>query len=154
MNDRAYYCGSTVRYVCRHQLEDPPGRRGGDPGTGRLFPCLLGRHPRRRGVRCLLCNAPAREPGCTFSTWAKASRYVVGALARGATPAPLFSSVQQSTAEPRIQDGTHWRQRFKRTRVFAIGPRGWEGGPQATRTWRSRGVWYGWHQTTAWVLGH
>lgn len=76
--------------MARHQLEDPPGHRGGDPGTGRLFPCLLGRHPRRRGVRCLSCIAPAREPGCTCSTWAKASRYVVGALARGATPGPLF----------------------------------------------------------------
>ena len=43
------------------------------------------------------------------------------------------SAAQQFTAEAGIQDGTHWRQQSKRTRVFAI--RRAEGGPQAIRTY-------------------
>ena len=99
------------------------GRRTGNGTRPRAF---LG--DTTGGVSCGVCDIP-------LPLGHRAVRFHVG---KGATCSMLVVwlrplrearhwhhySVQRSTAEPGIPNGTHWRQRSKPTRVFAIEWRG------------------------------
>ena len=87
--------------TARIRREDPPGRRGGVPGTGR---------------------APAPSLVIPKEEWRAGSAAYKRALREAQHR--HHSAAQQSTAEPSTQDGMHWKQRSKRTRASAFGPGG------------------------------
>ena len=133
----------------RNQLDDPPGRRLGSRARGAPL-CLPGRHPRRRGVRGLSRNAPARAPAGTLSMWARAPCAPCSLCGRsprerrgtGTTPFPS-SQLQSPTPETRRIGGSS-----PGGTASAQSDRAHGRGDRRRPDLRSRGLWYGWDQNS------
>ena len=127
----------------------PPGRRGGDPGTGRA-PVLSWATSEETWRGGLSCDAPARAPGGTFSVWARALRAPRSLCGRGPRErrgsAPLRCPQVRYGAQPPRSDALESAIQADpglRNRAARMGGRA-----TLDADLRSAELWYGWNQNS------